>query len=86
MRLFTGKDRNIIVEYQPKLTKKEQISFYDYAYDDMIFWFEEPPYYLDCIECYILIDGGYYLSIFTGEITNALKTEPGTEYVNKVVA
>ena len=59
-------DRNIIVEYQPKLTKKEKISFYLGGYDDVIFWFEEPPYYLDCIECYILRDGGYYLSIFTG--------------------
>ena len=59
-------DRNIIIEYQPKLTKKEKISFYADWYDDMIFWFEEPPYYLDSIECYILRDGGYYLSIFTG--------------------
>ena len=61
-----GQDRNIIIEYQPKLTKKEKINFYLGAYDDMIFWFEEPPYYLDYIECYILRDGGYYLSIFTG--------------------
>ena len=32
------KDRNIIVEYQPYLTEEENISFYDGAYDDMIYW------------------------------------------------
>ena len=73
-------DRNIIIEYQPKLTKKEKISFYADWYDDMIFWFEEPPYYLDSIECYILRDGGYYLSIFTGgfryKAVRELATEP----------
>ena len=35
------KDRNIIVEYQPYLTEEENISFYDGAYDDMIYWFTE---------------------------------------------
>ena len=58
-------DRNIIIEYQPELTKKEKISFYAGWYDDMIFWFEEPPYYRDRIKCRPR-DGGYYLSIFTG--------------------
>ena len=58
-------DRNIIIEYQPELTKKEKISFYAGWYDDMIFWFEEPPYYQDRIKCRPR-DGGYYLNIFTG--------------------
>ena len=43
------KDRNIIVEYQPKLTKEEKIYFYVGAYDDMIFWFDDPAFYLDRI-------------------------------------
>ena len=54
-----GQDRNIIIEYQPKLTKKEKISFYDSAYADMIFWFEEPPYYRDRLD-YIKLDDSEY--------------------------
>ena len=57
------KDRNILLEYQPRIEKK--IHYYHGAYDDMIFWFEEPPYYRDRIKCRPR-DGGYYLSIFTG--------------------
>ena len=57
------KDRNIIVEYQSKLTKKENIYFYDGSRDDMIFWFDESSSYRDCIKCFILRDGGYYLRI-----------------------
>ena len=44
-----GQDRNIIVEYQPKLTEKENINFYDSAYADMIYWFDEPSIYRDRI-------------------------------------
>ena len=44
------KDRNIIVEYQPYLTEEENISFYDGAYDDMIYWFSESAFYRDHIE------------------------------------
>ena len=63
-----GQDRNIIIEYQPKLTKKEKISFYDNAYDDVIFWFEEPPYYRDRLD-YIKLDDseyGSYISMCGG--------------------
>ena len=35
-----GQDRNIIVEYQSKLTKEENIYFYVGAYEDMIIWFD----------------------------------------------
>ena len=60
-----GQDRNIIVEYQSKLTKEENIYFYVGAYDDMIFWFDEPPYYRDRLD-YIKLDDseyGYYILI-----------------------
>ena len=46
-----GQDRNIIVEYQSKLTKEENIYFYVGAYDDMIFWFDESAFYRDRIKC-----------------------------------
>ena len=59
------KDRNIIIEYQPKLTKKEKISFYAGWYDDMIFWFEEPSIYRDRITWTKFDDSEYgsYISI-----------------------
>ena len=59
------KDRNIIVEYQPSLTEKENINFYDGAYDDMIFWFDDPAFYLDRITCNRFDDGEYgsYINI-----------------------
>ena len=59
------KDRNIIVEYQPYLTEEENISFYDGAYDDMIYWFDVPANYRDCIDCNKLDDSEYgsYISI-----------------------
>ena len=63
-----GQDRNIIVEYQSKLTKEENIYFYVGAYDDMIFWFDEPPYYRDRLD-YIKLDDseyGSYISMCGG--------------------
>ena len=62
------KDRNIIVEYQPKLTKEEKIYFYVGAYDDMIFWFDDPAFYLDRITCNRFDDGEYgsYIDIGAG--------------------
>ena len=50
------KDRNIIVEYQPYLTEEENISFYDGAYDDMIYWFDVPANYRDCVDWYKVND------------------------------
>ena len=41
------KDRNILLEYQPRIEKK--IHYYDGAYDDMIFWFDVPGRYRDRI-------------------------------------
>ena len=60
------KDRNIIVEYQPYLTEEENISFYDGAYDDMIYWFDVPANYQDCIDCNKLDDSEYGYYIFIG--------------------
>ena len=59
------KDRNIIVEYQPYLTKKENIYFYDGSRGDMIFWFDESARYRDCISWNRFDDGEYgsYISI-----------------------
>ena len=59
------KDRNIIVEYQPYLTEEENISFYDGAYDDMIYWFTESARYRDRISWNRFDDGEYgsYISI-----------------------
>ena len=63
-----GQDRNIIIEYQPKLTKKEKINFYLGGYDDVIFWFEEPPYYRDRINYQKIDDSEYgsYISMCGG--------------------
>ena len=55
------KDRNIIIEYQPLFTKEENINFYDGAYDDMIFWFDEPSVYRDCVDWYKVNDSGMWL-------------------------
>ena len=57
------KDRNIIVEYQPYLTEEENIIFYD-AFG-VIFWFDEPSVYRDCISWNRFDDGEYgsYISI-----------------------
>ena len=60
------KDRNIIVEYQPSLTEKENINFYDSAYADMIYWFDEPSIYRDRIECSKKDDSEYGYSILIG--------------------
>ena len=59
------KDRNIIVEYQPSLTEKENINFYDSAYADMIYWFDEPSIYRDRITWTKFDDSEYgsYISI-----------------------
>ena len=59
------KDRNIIVEYQPYLTEEENINFYDDAYADMIYWFDEPSIYRDRITWTKFDDGEYgsYISI-----------------------
>ena len=63
-----GQDRNIIIEYQPKLTKKEKINFYLGGYDDVIVWFEEPPYYRDRINYQKIDDSEYgsYISMCGG--------------------
>ena len=55
------KDRDIIVEYQPYLTEEENISFYDGAYDDMIYWFTESAFYRDCVDWYKVNDSGMRL-------------------------
>ena len=62
------KDRNIIVEYQPYLTKKENIYFYDGSRGDMIFWFDESARYRDCISWNRFDDGEYgsYINIGAG--------------------
>ena len=39
------KDRNILLEYQPRIEKK--IHYYDDAYVDMIYWFDDPSRYRD---------------------------------------
>ena len=59
------KDRNIIVEYQPKLTEKENINFYDSAYADMIYWFDVSANYRDRIDYRKFDDSeyGYYILI-----------------------
>ena len=59
------KDRNIIVEYQPYLTKKENIYFYDGSRGDMIFWFDESARYRDRITWTKFDDSEYgsYISI-----------------------
>ena len=57
-------DRNLLLEYQPRIEKK--IYYYDDAYADMIFGFDVPGRYEDAVECSILRDGGYYLSIAGG--------------------
>ena len=60
------KDRNIVVEYQPYLTEEENISFYDGAYDDMIYWFTESAFYRDHIELVKLDDVEYSYFIHIG--------------------
>ena len=61
-----GQDRNILLKYQPKLTKEENIFLYYGYYDaDTRLWFDESAFYRDRIKC-IPRDGGYYLSICTG--------------------
>ena len=60
------KDRNIIVEYRPRLKEEENIYYYDSAHDDMIFWFDEPYNYIDRIEC--AEDDEYGYSVFMGTI------------------
>ena len=60
-----GQDRNIIVEYQPKLTEKENIYYYDGVYDDMIYWFDVSANYRDRIDYRKFDDSeyGYYILI-----------------------
>lgn len=62
------KDRNIIIEYQPLFTKKENINFYDGAYDDMIYWFTESARYRDRINYQKFDDSEYgsYISMCGG--------------------
>ena len=59
------KDRNIIIEYQPSLTEKENINFYDSAYADMIYWFDVSANYRDRIDYRKFDDSeyGYYILI-----------------------
>ena len=58
-----GQDRNLLLEYQPRIEKK--IHYYDYAYDDMIFWFDDPSRYRNEITWNKLDDSeyGFYISI-----------------------
>ena len=58
------KDRNILLEYQPRIEKK--IYYYHGAYDDMIFWFDETAIYRDRIECSKKDDSEYGYSILIG--------------------
>ena len=60
-----GQDRNILLKYQPTLTEKENINFYDSAYADMIYWFDEPSIYRDRITWNRFDDSEYgsYISI-----------------------
>ncbi|MBO8458278.1 MAG: hypothetical protein IAA81_08665, partial [Spirochaetes bacterium] len=53
------KDRNIILEYQPYLTEEENIIFYDAI--AVIFWFDEPSVYRDCVDWYKVNDSGMRL-------------------------
>ena len=53
------KDRNIIVEYQPYLTEEEIIIFYEAM--TVIFWFDEPSVYRDCVDWYKVNDSGMRL-------------------------
>ena len=47
-----GQDRNILLKYQPKLTKKENIFLYYGYYDaDTRLWFDESAFYRDRIKC-----------------------------------
>ena len=57
------KDRNILLEYQPRIEKK--IHYYDDAYVDMIYWFDDPSRYRDRITWNRFDDGEYgsYISI-----------------------
>ena len=48
-------------DFQPYLTEEENISFYDGAYDDMIYWFDVPANYRDCVDWYKLNDSGMRL-------------------------
>ena len=58
-----GQDRNLLLEYQPRIEKK--IHYYDDAYDDMIFWFDDPSRYRNEITWNKLDDSeyGFYISI-----------------------
>ena len=60
------KDRNILLEYQPRIEKK--IHYYHGAYDDMIFWFDVPGRYRDRITWNRFDDGEYgsYINIGAG--------------------
>ena len=51
------KDRNILLECQPRLMEK--MYFYDSACDDMVHWFEVPALYLDYLKCYKEDDSEY---------------------------
>ena len=47
-----GQDRNILLKYQPKLTKEENIFLYYGYYDaDTRLWFDESAFYRDRIKC-----------------------------------
>ena len=61
-----GQDRNILLEYQPRIEKR--IQYYDGAYDDMIFWFDVPANYRDRITWNRFDDGEYgsYINIGAG--------------------
>ena len=58
-----GQDRNLLLEYQPRIEKK--IHYYDDAYDDMILWFDDPSRYRNEITWNKLDDSeyGFYISI-----------------------
>ena len=67
------KDRNIIVEYQPYLTEEENIIFYNAI--GVIFWFDEPSIYQDCINWTKFDDSEYgsYISICGGGFSCKVK-------------
>ena len=47
------------MEYQPYLTEEENISFYEAM--TVIFWFDEPSIYWDCVDWYKVNDSGMRL-------------------------
>ncbi len=57
------KDRNILVEHQPRL--KAYFDVNPASYDEVTYWCKAPGRYEDAFKCFRLRDGGYYFSICT---------------------